>query len=238
MSFEVAFHHAVEHGVISGITLPDSPEPVPDEVLDQLHPVERAYASHLTGYRQVSFTGGRLAARAAASQLGHLLPPVLPDDRGTPVWPRGVTGSISHKRRLAVCLLARDRGQRLGVDLEEYEPMRSSIEPKVLTDEELADIAKLTGERRWIATLQRFSIKEAIYKAVDPHVRRYVGFKEAMVRPDRRGSAYVRLDLRHGEGPFRAEANYTWLHGYLLATVSLRPGRPLPPPDPQGVDAD
>jgi 4'-phosphopantetheinyl transferase EntD len=98
MSFQLAFHHALEHGVVSGIVLPDSPDPVPEAVIARLHPKEREHALTLKGYRQVSFVGGRLAARAAANQLGVMLGATLPDKRGTPVWTSGLTGSIIHKR--------------------------------------------------------------------------------------------------------------------------------------------
>lgn len=238
MSFQLAFHHALEHGVVSGIVLPDSPDPVPEAVIARLHPKEREHALTLKAYRQVSFVGGRLSARAAANQLGVMLGATLPDERGTPVWPSGLTGSISHKRTLAVALMARDRGHRLGVDLEVYEPARPSIESRVLTERELADMADLEGDRRWIATVLRFTIKEAIYKAVDPYVRRYVAFHEAEVSPDRRGAAHVELSLANGEGPFRVEARYAWLHGHVLSTVTIAPGEPVPAPDAKGIDAD
>jgi len=238
MSFELAFHHALEHGVVSGVALPDSPDPVPDAVIETLHPRERAYAREQKGYRQVSFVGGRLAARAAANQLGVMLGALLPDERGTPVWPSGVTGSISHKRKLAVALVSRDRGHRLGVDLEEYEPARPTIAAKVLTPSELSAIADLPPDRQWISTVLRFTVKEAIYKALDPTVRRYIAFSEATVIPDRRGSAYVQMNLAQGEGPFCIEARYAWLHGHILATVSAVAGEPLPVPDLAGIDAD
>ncbi|MEZ4241894.1 MAG: 4'-phosphopantetheinyl transferase superfamily protein, partial [Myxococcota bacterium] len=88
---------------------------------------------------------------------------------------------------------------------------------------ELEAIADLDDGRRWIALLVRFSIKESIYKALDPYVSRYVGFHEAQVDPDLQGAARVELFLTQGEGPFTVEARYEWLHGRLVTSARIRP---------------
>lgn len=220
--FTVAFHHATAHGVMTAVHIPDSPDPVPEAVLAQLLPEEAAFARTLGGYRQPAFVGGRLALRRAAEQLGWKVPPVLSDDRGRPVLPKELAGSVSHKRTLAVGMVSPAAGGTLGVDLEEYGPARLGIAEHVLTERERAAIAPLPDDRRWIALLLRFSVKEAIYKALDPHVRRYVGFHEAEVEPDLHGAAHVRLALAQGEGPFEVEAQYGWVAGRLLTSARIR----------------
>jgi enterobactin synthetase component D len=227
--FEVAFHHASAHGVITAIHIPDAPDPVPETVLGTLPPAEADYARTLRAYRQVSFVGGRIALRHACLQLGHQVPPILPDARGRPRIPAGLTGSISHKRDLAVGMASLSAHGTVGVDLEDYAPARPGIAAQVLCPPELAAIAELPENRRWIALLVRFSIKESIYKALDPYVQRYVGFHEAMVDPDLQGAARVELQLAHGEGPFRVEARYEWLYGRLLTSVRIRPDDGTPP---------
>jgi enterobactin synthetase component D len=179
--FDVAFHHASAHGVMTAIHIPDSPDPVPESVLSTLPPAEAAFARTLRAYKQVSFVGGRIALRTAATQLGHQVGPILPDDGGGPTLPAG------------------------------------------LALEERTAISELPENRRWIALLVRFSIKESIYKALYPYVRRYVGFHEALVEPDVQGSAKVELRLAKGEGPFRVEARYEWLHGKLLTSARIKP---------------
>ncbi|TVQ90970.1 MAG: 4'-phosphopantetheinyl transferase superfamily protein [Deltaproteobacteria bacterium] len=185
-------------------------------------------ASH-RGLRQMSFVGGRMALRLAAQQLGVRPPAIAVDELGAPVLPDGLVGSISHKRTLAVALVSQDFGATLGVDLEEYGPARPAVSSKVLTPEELKAVQQLDPDRQWIATLLRFSLKESIYKAINPHVRRYVGFQEAEVWPGTDGLAAIQLKLEHGEGPFEVEGRYAWLHGRLLTSVRMRP---LPPTHP------
>lgn len=219
--FAIAFHHATPHGILAAVHLPDSSEPVPTPVLDRLHPAEAAQARTLGGYRQVSFVGGRLALAAAVSWAGAPVGPILPDDRGAPRLPRGWTGSVSHKRTLAVGMIARDVDGTLGCDLEDYGPPREGIAERVLRPEELDEVMRLPAERRWISILLRFSLKEALYKALDPHVRRWVGFHEVAVHPELQGRARLSLHLAAGEGPFEASARYDWLHGRVLTSVRL-----------------
>ena len=74
----------------------------------------------------------------------------------------------------------------------------------------LRAIDALPPELRWRGVVARFSIKESIYKAIDPFVQRYVGFKEAHVELGDEASpvreARVRLSLAQGEGPFAVAA--------------------------------
>ena len=223
-SFEIAFQHATPHGVLAGVTIPDAPDPVPETILSALPSEEAAFARTLRGYRQVGFVGGRIALRRACAQLSVDPPPILPDDRGAPTLPENVSGSISHKRTLAVGMVGQAHNGTLGVDLEEYAPSRLRIAPSVLTPREMGEIELLPEDRRWISLLTRFSIKESIYKAVDPYVRRYVGFQEAEVEPDIDGGARVRLQLTQGEGPFHVDARYEWFQGRLLTSVRIRRG--------------
>jgi len=162
--------------------------------------------------------------RDACGQLGVTPPPILPDDRGAPILPNGISGSISHKRNLAIGLAGAARNGSIGVDLEDYGPARPGIAGHVLTEEEVTALQDLAPDRAWIALLLRFSIKESIYKALDPFVRRYIGFKEAVVHPDLQGGASVRLELAGGEGPFHLDARYEWISGRLLTSVRAQPG--------------
>jgi len=224
----VVHRSAVEHGVLCAVQIPDSPEPVPEEILSTLHASEANHASGLRGYRQGQFVGGRIALRHALGQLGTRSGSLLSDGRGAPVLPDGMVGSVSHKRDLAIAMVGPDRGWTLGVDLEDYLPERLRIASHVLRDEEIAAIEHLPDHRRWIALVLRFSIKESIYKALDPFVHRYVGFHEACVTPDLEGRAHVALHLANDEGPFEVEARYHWLWGRIITSVRIRQLTPDP----------
>lgn len=152
-----------------------------DPAGDDLHPDELAYASALTPARRAEWLAGRRALRGLLHErIGAAPPPLLVDERGAPRLPPGVAASISHKRGVAAALLghAHDGDGWVGLDLEEDAPTRSDLSARILTARErellegLDDAAFRHEQRR------RFAVKEAIYKAVAPVVRRYVGFAE------------------------------------------------------------
>jgi enterobactin synthetase component D len=222
MSFEISIKNALPHGVLAGISLPGVADPVPKDVLAHLHSAEREHALTLGGFRQASYVGGRLAARVAQQGLGRNPAPVLSDPRGAPLPPPGLALSISHKTHLAVALAARAELGSIGVDLETLSPARPSVAPRVLRAEELAAVMALPEERQWTATVVRFSIKEAIYKALAPTLRRYIDFKEASVDPGVDGLATVVLHLESGPAPIELEARYTWFDDVVLSSVRVR----------------
>ena len=85
--FDIAFHHATLHGVLTAVHLPDSGEPVPEPVLASLPREEADHARTLRGFRQPQFVGGRIALRRALDQIGYRAGAVLPDGRGAPQLP-------------------------------------------------------------------------------------------------------------------------------------------------------
>ena len=222
VAFEVQFECALPHGVVVGVALPGSGESVPEATMGALEDAERRFAEGLKGFRQESWVGGRIAMRNALRAVGGPGGPLLTGEGGEVVAPSGWAVSVSHKRSLAVGLACRANGFGVGVDLESVEPARPSIADRVLTEDEKEIVGSLPEARQWTAILERFSLKEAFYKAVYPHVRRVVRFDELAVTPELDGSA--RLEPRLPEGPFLAKGRTEWFDGYVLATVRLRRG--------------
>ncbi|NOY28284.1 MAG: 4'-phosphopantetheinyl transferase superfamily protein [Oligoflexia bacterium] len=222
--FDVCVRDARHHGVVVGVTLPDSPDPVPDRVLTRLLPAERDHALTLRGYRQTQWVGGRLAAHRAFRILGCDPVALLTDAHGAPQaqteTPLAV--SLAHKNTLAVALVARAEHGDIGVDLEDQAPARMRVAERVLTPSELSDVAALAQDRQWTAVVLRFSLKEAIYKALAPRLQRYIDFSEATVDPHPDGTVTVALNLAKGENPPDIEARFTWLPGRVLSTVRAR----------------
>jgi len=217
--YTIVHKDALPHGIVAGASLPGSADPVPADVLAMLDPQERALAEAMRGFRQSEFVGGRLAARAAMGALGRGRGPILAGPRGAPLAPAGVALSISHKRHLAVAVAARAEFGTLGVDLEDLTPRRQGIAERVLVPAELEAVAALEEDRQWTATVLRFAIKEAIYKALAPRLKRFIGFDEACVEPDPDGTAAVTLSLTSGPTPRQVDARFAWLGDAVLATV-------------------
>jgi enterobactin synthetase component D len=125
---------------------------------------------------------------------------------------------------MAVALVTEDRGWTLGIDIERRTLGRLDISRRVLTEPELAEIGHLTPAQRGENIMLRFSLKESIYKAIDPYLQRRVGFREASVSLLDHGQARVRLELRSG-GPLEVEGWWSTGDGFVLTSARARPGR-------------
>lgn len=176
----VRFTWAVPEGMCVGVTLPAMSA---DEV-SLLNPAEREAAARLSATRQPTWVGGRLALRHALQTAGAgaaATAALLSLPTGAPSLPPGWAGSISHKSDLAVALAARADAGSLGIDCEYWRPRNLAIAARVLRPEERAALARLPDALRWQALMLAFSAKEALYKALHPHLRRFVGFQEAAI---------------------------------------------------------
>jgi enterobactin synthetase component D len=213
------FDLELPHGRCVGLSVAAGP-------LDEgaLRPEEIAMAAGWSEARRRSFVAGRTALRMALDRAGIDAPAILADDRGAPRLPAGVAGSISHKESVAVALVAQETVARIGVDVEPDEPIRVDIARRVLTPEELVEIEPLVDPERGRAVRLRFSAKEAVYKAIDPFVRRYVDFHEVSLRMvAEEGRAEVQAHLARGEGPFDIDVRWWRRDGVILTSARARP---------------
>jgi enterobactin synthetase component D len=217
---EIAFDLQLEHGRCVGVRLPDVEETITALADAALGSEERALAANMTALRRRTWVGGRVAMRQALARSGLDAPPLLVDARGAPVLPAALAGSISHKEKLAVALVAQRAPEtRLGVDIEVDASRAHDIASKVLTDDEMADLAALDKEARGREVVLRFSAKESIYKALDPFVHRYVDFKEVVVTPLPGGGADVQPRLKDPRGAFSIEVRWLRWEGFVLTTA-------------------
>ncbi|MBD2839203.1 4'-phosphopantetheinyl transferase superfamily protein [Pseudomonas sp. JM0905a] len=132
--------------------------------------------------RQAEFLAGRLCARSALLALtGRADVPALGEDRA-PVWPAGISGSISHSHGLATALVASNTQWRgLGLDLEERMSAERALRlaKEILTPAELQRLDGLTPEQKAERITLAFSIKESLFKALYPLVRKRFYFHDA-----------------------------------------------------------
>jgi enterobactin synthetase component D len=237
MLADIAFRIDLPHGRCVGVRVPMGAEPSNLGTLARglatLADEERAYLETLSPARKPSWLAGRIALHEALRDLGLDHGPILSTTRGAPELPDGAIGSISHKQTLAVGLArARLDGLHIGVDIEPVPPLpsepgwsqRPDISARVLTDDELAALATIPESLRRRHVVLCFSLKEAIYKAINPLVGRYVSFKEATVVPAADGSVAVTLALKEQEGPFVTKACWSEVSGHLLTAASVQAG--------------
>jgi enterobactin synthetase component D len=225
--------------VLSRSAVPDVPAHANwDEFLDAqvgagtLHPLEASLARSLPAARRATFVAGRMALRNAMAQLADVPlagnTPVLRTHRGAPLLPPQITGSVTHKSTLAMAAVAPRQGtlQHVGLDLEqrptEADLQRPSVARKILTAREFATLeqfAEASLEQRELV-LVHFALKEAVYKAIDPFVERYVRFTEVELELSDPGDVQVTLHLPEpAVSAIRVEAHWHTDGDWIVAAA-------------------
>ena len=169
-----------------------------------------AHAKLLPSTRR-DFVAGRTALHLALDDFENA---IARNHRNAPAMPPGFTGSVSHKQGTAIAIVAPAGAGWVGVDLEHALPSKQDIAKRILT---AAERTALPDDPR--AVTLRFAIKEAIYKAVDPIVERYVGFTEVELEV---GELYAAVT---SELPAAIEATWREHRGHWIATARAI-GRP------------
>lgn len=132
--------------------------------------------------RKAEFLAGRLAARAACSgcRYAEYCHQIGIGPLRAPVWPDGISGSITH-----CCLSAAEgialatsghQNELLGIDLEKQMSveMAAELAGSFASDEELA-LIRQTGQQAFYLTAL-FSAKESFFKALSPLIGQYFDF--------------------------------------------------------------
>jgi 4'-phosphopantetheinyl transferase EntD len=194
-----------------------------------LFPEEEAMVARSVEKRRLEFATGRDCARRALERLGAPPGPVLAGNRGEPVWPAGVVGSIAHCRGYRGCAVAAATDLvAIGIDAEPHEPLPEGLVEKVAGTEEMSWLAALAQAEPAIAWDRLlFSAKEALYKAWYPLTERWLGFEDAVLTIDRRERTFAARLLvpgpqLAGEEPLRGFKG-RWLveDGLVLTAVAV-----------------
>lgn len=121
---------------------------------------------------------GRLAASRALRKLGVEGTSVSRGPVGEPIWPEGISGSITHCHPWSVAVAMPSNGKAtVGIDLEGIDQV---------DDLNISSIVGRGAERKWILSGENsherlcmiFSAKEALYKSLYWHYQRYIDFTE------------------------------------------------------------
>ncbi len=138
--------------------------------------------------RRFFFALGRAAARDALAELGIAPVALRRGPAGEPVWPGGIVGAISHSGDLAVAIVGRQSDYLgLGLDVEQLSPGLSARAARlVCTPSEMAWVGDAGASSRGTIL---FSAKEAVFKALFPIERVWLGFGDAELewQPERCG---------------------------------------------------
>lgn len=181
-----------------------------------LLPEEMAAVAGAVPARVAEFAAGRLAARRAMAALGHPPGPIPAGADRAPLWPVGLSGSISHAAGVAVAAVR--VGGPLGLDLEEDAALEPDLWPLICDPGELAALPETDRGR---AARLVFSAKEAIYKAQYPLTGRLIGFEAVAVTLED-GGFVARLRQEVGPLPqgYRMRGRVERVDGLILTGVA------------------
>lgn len=161
-----------------------------------LHEIEALSVRGAVPRRVREFTAGRTAARVALNRLGYEDVAIPVGKRRQPVWPNGVTGSISHAGDYCVAAVCtRGHFSGIGVDIEQATPLADNLIDLVCTRDERLALQDCVETNPGLIAKFMFSAKEAVFKCLFPIYGEELEFDD------------VSLDLALHEGRYTAHVS-------------------------------
>lgn len=129
--------------------------------------------------RQAEYYFGRLAARMGLSRLAQASAHVGSGPFREPLWPKGITGSITHSERYAAAVVtAEPVVDSVGIDIESIvsPDALQALLTTALSQSETSYLQQITWLPVNFLVTTVFSAKESFFKAAFPKVREYFDF--------------------------------------------------------------
>ncbi|MDE3069436.1 MAG: 4'-phosphopantetheinyl transferase superfamily protein [Acidobacteriota bacterium] len=155
----------------------------PAQAPARVHPEEELMIAGAGAGRRREFRAGRACAHLALERLGAGGGPVLRGERGEPLWPDEVRGSITHCERYAACAVATSgEVAALGIDAEPNEALREGLLSRIALPAERGRVeAALSGGLGVRFDRLLFCGKEAAFKAWFACAHRVLGLGDVEI---------------------------------------------------------
>ncbi|MGW0790551.1 4'-phosphopantetheinyl transferase family protein [Streptomyces sp. NPDC002911] len=174
-----------------------------DAPAGSLYPEEARLVATSVERRRHEFAAVRACARRAMAALGLPPAPVMRGHRGTPLWPEGTVGSMTHCDGYRAAVLARASEVRaLGIDAEPNEPLPPGVWKMISVPAERTRTPSGGDDPaiHWDRLL--FSAKESVFKTWFPLTWTELDFDEADV-------TFYKDPSAAAEGTFTAHLSLT-----------------------------
>ncbi|MCU6359842.1 enterobactin synthase subunit EntD [Enterobacter quasiroggenkampii] len=190
--------HTVHHVTFDPTTFTDA------DLLWLPHHAELANAGRK---RKAEHLAGRIAAAHALPD--HTVPGIGPS--GEPLWPEGVSGSITHSGTQAMAVAVRHPDALVGIDCEAILPDREAreIQDGIIDAQEAMSLTR-SGYPFALALTLAFSAKESLFKALYPRVKIYMGFDCARVTEVTEKTITLAVSRPAGEYPECKRFTLVW----------------------------
>lgn len=156
--------------------------PLPDRPLP-LSSVEERSVINAVPKRRIEFSAGRHCAHVAMAKIGYGVHPIPSGPDRAPIWPPGLTGSITHSDGFCGAVVATITNfQSVGIDMEATNAVPTELANYILRPDDIIEI----GQHNFPEDVDRltlcFCLKEAVYKAFYPRFGQVIGFQEVSLR--------------------------------------------------------
>ncbi len=164
--------------------------------------------------RQQEFAAGRNCARHALAAFGWADFALARQADGSPLWPDGIAGSISHTDGLCGAVAARRDGLlALGLDLEKMVPIDDAMRREICTASERSWLGDLPAPVADCMSMVLFSAKEAFYKCQYAITGSWLDFQDVSLHIGKDGSIELaripaHIDRCAFDGRFHIESTY------------------------------
>ena len=153
---------------------------------------ERTYLENVSQNRKREFIAGRFCAHEAMVLANIPAKHIQIGEKGEPIWPSNIVGSITHSHGYAAAAVARKSDiLSLGIDAEVDEPLSSKVLRRISNDQEHQWAKTVGGTLVQHPGKVLFSAKEATYKAWYPITHEWLGFKEALINFHDQGNTFT-----------------------------------------------
>ena len=199
---------------------------VSDAAIASLSKREAAALTNVVDKRRREFATARALAREGLERFFDVRGfDLLNAENRSPIWPRGIEGSISHSNTRAWVALVDAAFGTIGIDGEGRDELKQDLWHLTLLGEEVAYLETLEASIRGRRALALFSAKEALYKAQYPRSGSFMGYLALRVELGEAG--LLRCTFQQAVGPFSKGfvVHGRWVDGNELVTAVWIPAQ-------------
>ncbi|MBD5657672.1 MAG: 4'-phosphopantetheinyl transferase superfamily protein [Candidatus Eremiobacteraeota bacterium] len=163
----------------------------------ELHPAEMSWCATFSAKRTADFAAGRLCAKRALREFGHVGFALHVGVDRRPCWPADVVGSISHTTSFCGAVVAPSRSfESIGFDAETVGGVDPELWPALFTPAESGYLRSLPASERATMATVFFSAIESFYKCHFGVTPTWLDFVDVLVTPGQPGTDRGSFDVR------------------------------------------
>lgn len=189
---------------------------------------EEQFIRRAVARRRREFTAGRNCARRALAQLGVHSSAIPVGRLREPIFPSGISGSITHTADFCAAAVVRvGQTGSIGIDAEQNEAVGAEIRPLIVSADEERALSFASPLDAVDPVKIAFSAKEAFYKAFCQQAHQFLEWRDARLALDwSSGRFMIEVLSQQAPPPFRNKQFVGRFHfdaSKVYSTIALPP---------------